>query len=559
MLRTMSLRRAAQCSVAMLALAAGSAACPLSCAAADADLVIYGGTSAGVAAAVQARREGLQVVLIEPSAHLGGLTTGGLGATDIGNKHVIGGLAREFYAAVAEHYRNADAWVHETPEEYQHRGPHFDPAQDAMWTFEPHVAQAIFAEMLAAAGVEPILNERLDRATGVEMHDGRITAITCESGQRYAARTFIDATYEGDLLAAAGVSYHVGREANAAYGETLNGVQPGLNTHRHRFTRPVDPFVAPGDPASGLVWGVQRSAPLPPAGTGDKLVQAYCFRMCTTDVPATRRSWNKPADYDPARYELLLRYFAAGDRDAPWNPVWMPNRKTDTNNNGAFSTDYLGGNWDYPEADYAARERIVADHLSYQQGLMWTLANHPDVPNAVQRTFQRIGLARDEFVATDNWPPQLYVREARRMIGDYVMTEHNCRGREIAADSVGMGAYGMDSHNCQRYVDADGHAQDEGDVQVHGFGPYPISFRAIVPRRAECTNLIVPVCVSSSHIAFGSIRMEPVFMVLGHSAATTAKLAIQHNCPVQDVPYDELAARLRAAGQVLTLDDAIAK
>jgi hypothetical protein len=373
-----------------------------------------------------------------------------------------------------------------------------------------------------------------------------------ESGRTFAGKQFIDATYEGDLMAAAGVSYHVGREANDVYGETLNGVQPKLNVKNHRFVKGVDPFVKPGDPSSGLLPGIQMKS-LPPTGSGDKLVQAYCFRLCTTDDPANRRQWPKPANYDEARYELLLRNFEAGDNREPWNPVWMPNRKTDTNNNHAVSTDYIGGNYDYPEADYATREKIIADHRSYQQGLLWTLANHPRVPVKVRTEFQRLGLAKDEFTKNDNWPTQLYVREARRMIGEYVMTEHNCRGTKVAEDSIGMGAYGMDSHNCQRYINERGHVQNEGDVQVHGFKPYPISYRAIVPKRGECENLLVPVCLSSSHIAYGSIRMEPVFMILGQSAATAAAIAIDEGVKVPDVNYDRLRKRLQADNQVLSV------
>jgi hypothetical protein len=309
--------------------------------------------------------------------------------------------------------------------------------------------------------------------------------------------------------------------------------------------------VKPGRPESGLLWGIQARS-LPPDGSGDRAVQAYCYRLCTTDVPANRLAWPKPADYDESRYELVLRNFEAGDERVPWHPVWMPNRKTDTNNNHAFSTDYIGGNYEYPEADYAERERIVADHRSYQQGLMWTLANHSRVPKRVRDEFQRLGLAKDEFSENDNWPTQLYVREARRMIGAYVMTEHNCRGAKVAEDSIGMGAYGMDSHNCQRYVTPEGYVQNEGDVQVHGFEPYPISYGAITPKKSECDNLLVPVCVSSSHIAYGSIRMEPVFMILGQSAAVAARLAIDADMAVQKVGYEKLRSRLLAEGQILT-------
>jgi hypothetical protein len=515
-----------------------------------ADIVIYGGTSSGIIAAFQAHRLGKSVVLIEPSNHIGGLTTGGLGATDIGNKSAIGGLARDFYHRIWQHYQSNAAWDRETRKKYDARTARNDPNDETMWTFEPHVASQIYREMLKEARVTPLMSERLDRNRGVKKNAGRIESITMESGREFAARMFIDATYEGDLIAAAGVSFHVGREANTVYSETLNGVEPKLNDKNHRFVKPVDPFMKPGDASSGLLAGIQ-AIKLPPDGSGDREVQAYCYRLCTTDVVENRRAWPKPAGYEASHYELLLRNFEAGDVRAPWHPVWMPNRKTDTNNNGAFSTDYIGGNYEYPNADYAARDRIVSDHKSYQQGLLWTLANSPRVPPAVRAEFNRLGLAKDEFVDNDNWPTQLYIREARRMIGAYVMTEHNCRGEKVADDSVGMGAYGMDSHNCQRYVTPDGYVQNEGDVQVHGFKPYPISYRAIIPKADECENLLVPVCLSSSHISYGSIRMEPVFMILGQSAATAAAMAIDDGVAVQKIRYEKLGTRLREDRQVL--------
>jgi len=489
------------------------------------DIVVYGGTSGGVAAAVKAARLGKSVVLIEPGEHLGGLTSGGLGATDIGNKAAIGGMSREFYRRVGKHYGKPE-----------------------MWTFEPHVAEQVFENFVRDAGVPVVRRERLDLDRGVTMDGTRIAAIRMESGRTYTGRIFIDATYEGDLMAGAGVSYTVGREANATHGETLNGVQTANATH-HQFEQDVDPYVTPGDPSSGLLPGVWDGPG--EEGAGDHRVQAYCFRMCTTDVPANRRAWEKPADYDALRYELLLRNFDAGDRRVPWHPVMMPKRKTDTNNNFAISTDNIGMNYDYPDGDYARRERIIREHRSYQQGLMWTLANHPRVPEQIREHFQTWGLAKDEFTDNDNWPHQLYVREARRMIADHVMTQHECQGRRVAEDPIGLAAYTMDSHNVQRYVDADGHARNEGDVQVGGFPPYPISYRSIVPKRGECSNLFVPVCLSASHIAFGSIRMEPVFMVLGESAATAAAQAIDANVNVQDLEYGPLATRLLADDQIL--------
>jgi hypothetical protein len=518
------------------------------------DVVVYGGTSGGITAAIQAARMGRTAVLIEPTQFLGGLTTGGLGATDIGNKRAIGGMSREFYGRVWQHYQNPAAWQHQKREEYVNRrsGPN-NPDEQTMWTFEPHVATKIYDDMLREVRdrVTVVKGERLDLAKGVVKQGTRIVRIVMESGRTFEGRMFIDATYEGDLMAKAGVSYHVGREANSVYGETLNGVQTG-HAVSHQFIRPVDPYVKPGDPASGVLPGINPAGP-GEEFSGDRKVQAYNFRMCTTDVPENRRAWEKPANYDPQWYELLLRNFEAGDHRTPWNPVWMPNRKTDTNNSHAISTDFIGQNWEYPEADYAARAQIWQRHVDWQKGLMWTLANHPRVPERVRAAFQQLGLAKDEFTDNDNWPRQLYVREARRMIADYVMTEKNCRRDEVVPDSVGMGAYNMDSHNIQRYITKEGHVRNEGDVQVR-VRPYPISYRSIRPRAAECTNLLVPVCLSASHIAYGSIRMEPVFMVLGQSAATAAVHAIEQGVEIQRIDPAKLKAKLEQDGQVLDFE-----
>jgi len=511
------------------------------------DVVVYGATSGGITAALQARAMGKSVIVVEPGRHLGGLTAGGLGATDIGNKAAIGGLSREFYRRIGRHYARPEAWQHEDRAAYRNRWKSAGEAE--MWTFEPHVAEQVFRDWVAEAGVEVVFEGRLDLTPGgVEKEGQRIVAFKTEDGRRFAAAMFIDATYEGDLMAKAGVSYHVGREAESVYGESLNGIRVA-HAKSHQFTHAVDPYVVSGDPASGLVPLV---SPDPPGtdGDGDRRVQAYNFRMCTTDVPENRRAWPKPEGYDEKQYELLLRNFEAGDHRAPWNPVWMPNRKTDTNNNFAISTDYIGANYAYPEAGHAERERIVADHRRYQQGLMWTLANHPRVPEPVREKFQRLGLAKDEFTDNDNWPHQLYVREARRMISDYVMTQADCQWKRSAEDPVGMAAYNMDSHHCQRYVTAKGVVRNEGDIQV-GVKPYRIAYRSIRPRREECENLLVPVCLAASHISYGSIRMEPVFMVLGQSAATAAVLAIETGTPVQDVAYAALRERLLADGQVL--------
>ncbi|MDF1813472.1 MAG: FAD-dependent oxidoreductase [Verrucomicrobiales bacterium] len=517
------------------------------------DIVIYGGTSAGIVAGIQAKSMGKSVVVIEPTDREGGLTTGGLGQTDIGNKQVIGGLSREFYERIAAHYTNPQAWKWQKREEYKDSGQTRTAKGEAtMWTFEPGAALAVYRKWIEEIGLNIVFTERLDRESGVKTDNYRITEIGMESGRKYIGKMFIDATYEGDLMAAAGVDYSVGREANAQYGETLNGVQTRMARH-HNFVDGVDPWRVKGDPASGLLPFLDPDGP-GEEGSADKRVQAYCYRMCLTNHPENRIPFHKPEGYDEEWYELLLRNFEAGEKGMPWINSSMPNRKTDTNNRTGFSTDFIGQNYDYPEADYAGRDAIAKRHLLYQQGLMWTLANHPRVPDAIRNQVAKWGMCKDEFTEGNGWQKQLYVREARRMISDFVMTQNHCQQKEKVTDRVGMGAYTMDSHNTQRYVTAEGYAKNEGDVQVGGFPPYPISYQSIVPKKSQCRNLFVPVCLSASHMAFGSIRMEPVFMVLGQSAATAASLAIDDDIPVQDVSYSKLKARLESDDQILHYD-----
>lgn len=495
------------------------------------DVVIYGQTSAGVIAAVQAKRMGKTVILVGPDKHLGGLSSGGLGATDIGNKTAIGGLSHEFYQRLGKHYGEAE-----------------------MWKFEPHVAEKIFEGFVTEHQIPVHRDEWLDRTLGkgVEVKDDRITSITMLSGKTYRGKMFIDATYEGDLMAATGVSYTLGREANSAYGETLNGVQTEQD-HYHQFEAPVDPYMKPGDPSSGLLPGVSEGGP-GKEGMADTRIQAYCYRMCLTDVVENRVPFPQPAGYDPMRYELLLRTILAGANKHPagyFTTHRMPNGKTDSNNCGPFSTDNIGMNYDYPEADYMERKRIVEEHERYQKGFVWFLANDSRVPEELRKSVAQWGLPKDEFTDNGHWAHQLYIREARRMVGLDVMTQLNCQGTIKTDHSIGMGAYTMDSHHVQRYVDGNGHVRNEGDVQVGGFGPYPIMYGAIVPKRGECANLLVPICLSATHMAFGSIRMEPVFMVLGQSAATAAAHAIDTRVAVQDVDYTQLRERLLADKQVL--------
>lgn len=516
------------------------------------DLVIYGSTSAGIAAAVQATRMNLSVIVVGPDKHLGGLSAGGLGWTDSGNKAVIGGVALEFYKRVYDVYDTPEAWKWQDRDAYGNRGqgtPAMDGKGRAMWVFEPHVAERVFEEMVRDAGITVHRDEWLDRSGGVAMQGDRILSITMLSGKVYAGRMFIDATYEGDLMAAAGVTYMVGREANSVYGETLNGVQVA-NARSHQFTNDVSAYRVVGDPASGLLPRVHDGAP-GLQGEGDHRVQAYNFRMCLTRVPENRVPFPKPPGYDPAQYELLLRDLLAGSRHITGKFDMLPNLKTDTNNHGSFSTDNIGMNYDYPDASYERRREIIAEHRTYQQGYCYFLANDPRVPENVRTWYGAWGLAKDEFIDNGHWPHQIYVREARRMVGDLVVNENHLRRKTPTRRSIGMGSYNMDSHNTQRYVDANGFVRNEGDVQVNPGGPYPIDYGAILPKKQECTNLLVACAVSSSHIAYGSVRMEPVFMILGQSATTAAAQALEAGVAVQDVAYEPLAARLVADGQVL--------
>ena len=474
----------------------------------EADVCIYGGCSAGVIAAVQADRMGKRVVLLEFGRHLGGLSSGGLSHTDGGEPSVCGGIAREFYALIGQA------------------------------NFRPSQAEAAFEKLLAGTKVEV---HRLAHLATVEKDGPRIVSITMEDGLTVRARQFIDATYEGDLLARAGVSWHAGREATTVYGETFNGIRkPGQGGHD--WPAAIDPYRRPGDPASGLLPRVNLDSGQP--GDGDERIQAFCFRMWLTRKDPL--PFPKPAGYDETEYELLARLFESGaDPQIQWG--------LDTNNHhlfkGAYFIDFVGGNYGWPDATWLERERIFQAHANYQIGLMWFLANSDRIPEPHRSQIRGWGLPRDEYVATGGWTHQLYIREGRRMVGDYVMTQHNCQGRERPADPVGLASYNMDSHHCQMTV-VDGAVRNEGNVEV-GVEPYPIAYRALVPKRGECANLLVPVAVSSSHIAFGSIRMEPVFMLLGQAAATAAALAIDGGVAVQDVPYDPLRRRLLADGQVL--------
>jgi hypothetical protein len=519
----------------------------------NADIVVYGGTSAGVMAAVQARRMGKSVLLVSPARHLGGMSSNGLSYTDKGDDRVIGGLAREFYQRVWQHYRDPGAWRWQEREDFSSADENtllIEDDHQTMWVFEPHVAERIFEDLLAEHRVSVFRGEWLDRGAGVKKAGARLTSIRTLSEREFHGRVFIDATYEGDLLAAAGVRCVVGRESRDRYDEELAGVQKDIHEPGHTFENPVSPYVIPGQPSSGSLPRVSGESP-GEDGQGDQRIEAYCFRMCLTQVPANRLPFPKPDGYDPDQYELLLRVFATGWRQ--FTRLFKPitNHKVDANSYGPFSTDNVGMNHDYPRGSYDRRRRIVEEHASYQQGLMYFLANDPRVPEDVRVPMSRYGLTRDEFTDNDGWPQELYIRESQRMVGRYMMTAHDCRGRREVPEPVAMGSYPLDSHNVQRYVTADGFAQNEGHTSAQPSGPYPIALGSLLPQRRDCENLAVPVCISSSHVAFSSIRTEPVFMILGQSAATVAALAIDANRPVQDVDYGKLRERLLEDGQVL--------
>ena len=511
------------------------------------DVCVYGGTAGGVVAAVAARQAGKSVLLVEPGRHLGGMTSGGLGWTDFGNKAAIGGMSLDFYRRVGREYGR----------------------DEAVWTFEPGVAERVLRAWVAEAKVDVLFEHRL---TAVDEEGGRIRTLTLEHAPPQPsgapapnprqgtpavvvrAKMFIDCTYEGDLLAAAGVQYAVGRESVQKYNEPLNGIR--AHTPSHQFKTKVDPYRTPGDPASGLLPLIQEGDGGTP-GDGDHRVQAYNFRLCLTRDPANRVEITAPDGYDPARYELLARHvesMVAAGMDVRLSQLlkidMVTPQKTDINNNGAVSTDFIGQNWDYPDADYATRGRIWNEHLNYIQGLLYFLGHGGRIPKQIRDDMNRWGLCKDEFQDTGGWPHQMYVREARRMMGRYVITQADCEHRTTADDAVGLGAYNMDSHNCQRVVQ-DGVVRNEGDVQVAPAGPYPIPYRAITPKAEQCENLLVPVCLSASHIAYGSARMEPVFMVMGQSAAMAACQAIDGDTNVQSIDVKKLQQRLLAAGQVL--------
>jgi hypothetical protein len=519
----------------------------------EADIIVYGGTSSAVAAAVQAAEMGRSIIVVSPDKHLGGMSSSGLGFTDTGNKEVIGGIARRFYQMIYAHYDKPEAWNWQKKADYGNTGqgnPAIDGEKRTMWIFEPHAAEEAYETIIINPVIKLFRDEWLDRDSGVITLNGSIISIKTLSGKVFRGKVFIDATYEGDLMAAAGIGYTVGRESDTVYNEKWNGVQKEVFHHGHYFKDKIDPYKIPGDPSSGLV---ARISPGDPGknGSGDKKIQAYCYRLCLTKNTENKIPITKPEGYDSTQYELLARV-----SEARWNEFFgkydpVPNLKTDVNNHGPVSFDNIGMNWDYPEADYRRRKEILKEHQLYQKGLLYFMATDLRIPENVRETMKEWGYAKDEFADNGNWPYNIYVREARRMVGEYIMTENDVLGKRDVPRPVGMGSYTMDSHNVQRYVTSEGFVQNEGDIGVRPDKPYQIDLGAILPLRTQCINLIVPVCVSASHIAYGSIRMEPVFMILGQSAATLASLAVETGKTIYEVPYNTLKSRLLKDGQLL--------
>lgn len=520
----------------------------------NADIVIYGGTSSAIIAAVKASQLENSVLVISPEIHLGGMTSSGLGYTDSGNSQLIGGLAKDFYKRVYLKYQSNAEWKWQKKSNFKSKAQSntaVNKEDNTMWLFEPHVAEAIFEDLVKENNIQILRNEWLNREQKLEKIDNTIKSFYTLSGKKISGKVFIDATYEGDLMALAGVTYHVGRESNSVYNETFNGVQKNIFQHSHNFHKfQIDPYRIKGDKNSGLLPKIGAST-AEKNGEGDKRIPAYCYRLCLTKNPKNRIPFTKPAKYKPMNYELLIRLYNAGWKDTFKKFDAIPNLKTDSNNHGPFSFDNIGKNYNYPEATYEERKKIAKGHELYQKGWLYFIATDPRIPKKTQNEMLQWGFAKDEFVDNKGFPYQLYIRESRRMIGEYIMTEQDVLSKKITLQSIGMGSYSLDSHNTQRYVNKKGFVENEGDIGVRPPEAYTINMGAILPKKQECSNLIVPVCLSSSHIAYGSIRMEPVFMILAESASQIASIAIKNKSFVQDVSYDELQVKLLESGQIL--------
>ena len=516
------------------------------------DICVYGESASGGMAAIQAARLGKSVILISKNQHVGGLATSGLTATDMNRNDMVGGIAREFYQRIYTYYQDSAVWKNQNRNEFfikslrrTYRGKNDD--RQIQWVYESKVAEKIMLDMLEEAGVNIWFNERLQLTNGVQKRRTKISSIQMESGKTVKAKVFIDATYEGDLMANADVSYTIGRESNTTYNETFNGYRVNIKDGTDLST--IDPYIVKGDNNSGLLPYIDSEIPLN-QGEADHRVQAYCYRMTLTDDPDNRIKIQEPNNYNPMWYEVLVRRIQQNPELTLQNIITltpMPNRKTDTNH-----LDFFGASYDYAEADYNKRNEIEQMHKDYALGMLWLLEHDPRIPEHIRSEMSEWGLPKDEFIDTENFPNHIYVREARRMIGEYVMVEKNVakENREMAENPVGVGSYALDCHYVSKVIDEEGMLRYEGTI-FEPTTPYQISYYSLTPKKNECSNLLVPVCLSASHVAFSSIRMEPVYMVLGQSAAVAASLAIDEKSAVQEITYDRLAAKLLELKQII--------
>jgi hypothetical protein len=518
------------------------------------DICVYGESASGVIAAIQGARMGKKVVLISKNKHVGGLATSGLTATDMNRNDLVGGITKEFYHRIYSYYLNPEVWKNQDRASFMqstlkrtYTGKNEE--RQIQWVYESSVAEKIMLDMLAESDVEVLFDHRLDLSKPVVKEETKIIQIVLENGKNVSAKLFIDASYEGDLMAKAGVSHRIGRESNQQYGETLNGIR--IDYSLRADLSAIDPYIKEGRPKSGILpyvtsrpWGLQ--------GEADSRIQAYCYRLTLTNDPENRIDIHKPQQYNPLSYEIYARKLKLKPETKLQQIITltpMPNKKTDTNH-----LDFFGASYNYTEASYEDRAKIEELHKNYALGMIWFLGHDQRVPEHIRQEMRAWGLPKDEFVDAGNFPSQIYVREARRMIGKFVMTEKNIwnKNRILAEKSIGMGSYALDCHIVSRVIDEKGTLRNEGSIFTP-VTPYTISYDAIIPRAEECSNLLVTVCLSASHVAYSSIRMEPVYMILGQSAATAASIAIDNNLPIQQISYDILKNHLIRDNQIISI------
>jgi ribulose 1,5-bisphosphate synthetase/thiazole synthase len=505
------------------------------------DICILGGSEAGFTAAIQASRLGKKVVLIEPTGHPGGMVVEGLGKDmRFGNARVIGGIAREFYEKVEAHYGLKAEF--ENPKWYS--------------KYEPSIAEAVIEQMLEEEkNITIIRNTRIKEQNGVEKKGNRIEKVILENGSEIKAKVFVDASIEGHLLHFAGITTETIREGNEKYGEKLNGVQE-VNTFK-QFTVDVDPYIIEGDSTSGLISTIQAGE-LGNHGDPSHYIQGFCFRMCLTKDEQNKLPINKPEDYVSERYEIYRRHLKEGGQ------LFRPeanrhNGKTDIGSWHDLSANLYGENWEYPQGDYEKQDSIIQYHRSFTLGLLWFLQNDESVDSLTRANWEGWGLPKDEFTDNGNWPRRLYIRSGRRMVSEYVITEHNVdiKVKDTVSDPIAIAWWPPDVHHARRIV-KDGKAYNEGFTHVENDGtwkPFKISFQATVPKKDECSNVLTPTCLSSSYVGYGSIRIVPTFMIMGQSVGAAATIAVNENLDVQDIPFPELEKVLLSQNQLLALPD----